>query len=608
MYHNKNSNSRIQIRKDLIVWGFVLVVMAAIAVGDVEQVSGEAVAGKSVEATEFDVSGGGADTSAGERIQFKCREEEDFGIRDALAMLASLCGKNIVPAPNVDGPVAFRSLSNVTFEEAIDAILGESFVYERKGNLIKVYTKEEYKKLRENPDRMIYRVFTLYYITAEEAGKLVKPVLSSAGVMQTSTAAASGISAGKEGVSGETGGDSMAWYDTIVVYDYPENIEKAKEIIKALDVRPKQVLIEATILSATLSEGMQLGIDLNLQAGVSLTGVDASAGVQDIIAGGYITDPVAAQTVMEQVHTGTAVGNPIETSGFATFGGSGLRVGIRTGDVVAFISALESVTDITILANPKILALNKQVGSILIGQKIGYRDRTTIDASGQATVGEVSWLETGTKLSFRPYIGNDGYIRMEIYPQDSSGNLSAEGLPTKTTAEVSTNIMVKDGQTIVIGGLFRDAITSTRSQIPLLGDLPIIGAAFRSTTDSSVRQEVIVLLTPHIIEEPGETKGEARADDIRRKRFGAKESLQWTSRARLAEDRYATAAKYYLDGNNKAAMRELGIVLTLRPTYLEAIRLKERIISETDPEAEKKIERKIIDIVEQEDVDKWLRR
>jgi type IV pilus assembly protein PilQ len=471
-----------------------------------------------------------------------------------------------------------------------------------------VYTKEEYEKIKEDKSRMIYKVFTLYYISAAEAEKLIKPVLSDAGVMQSSTAAVAGISTSDKGITGgEAGGDSMALHDTIVVYDFPENVAKAGEVIKSVDIRPKQVLIEATILSATLTEGMTLGVDLNLQAGVSLTGVAAQEGVQNSSSGGYITDPVAAQTVMEQVYTGTAAGTPIETSGLATFGGTGLRVGIRTGDVVAFISALESVTEVTVLANPKILALNKQVGTVFIGTKLGYRSQTTqIDTS---TTQKVVFLDTGTKLSFRPYIGDDGYIRMDIYPKDSSGELDSEGIPTETTAELTTNIMVKDGQTVVIGGLFRDDVRTIRSQIPFLGDLPIIGAAFRKTTDSSVRQEIIVMLTCHIIEEPSETEGEARAADIQRKRFGAKESLQWVGRTRLAEDRYATAAKYYLDGNSKAAMRELNVVLTLRPTYLEAIRLKERIISEKGPKAvRKKIERKVIDIVEQEDVEKWLRR
>ena len=298
----------------------------------------------------------------------------------------------------------------------------------------------------------------------------------------------------------------------------------------------------------------------------------------------------------------------MEVAGFATFGGSGLRLGVRSGNVTAFISALETITDITILTNPKILTVNKQLGQVHIGQKIGYREGDIETRGGGIQEGAVKFLDIGTKLSFRPYIGDDGYIRMDIHPKDTSGNLNAEGVPNEdSTVEVATNILVKDGQTIVIGGLFRDVTATTRQQVPLLGDIPLIGALFRKNTDSTVRQEVIVLLTCHIIEEPSETEGGARMADIRRKRFGAKEALQWVGRARLAEDRYAKAAKYYLEGDNKSAQKELEVALTLRPTYLEAIRLKERIIGEADPEAGKKIERKIIEAVEQEDLDKWLR-
>ncbi len=274
----------------------------------------------------------------------------------------------------------------------------------------------------------------------------------------------------------------------------------------------------------------------------------------------------------------------------------------------AFITALESVTDITVLASPKILALNKQMGTVFIGQKIGYRDRTTISDTGQATVGEVKFLDTGTKLSFRPYIANDGYIRMDIYPKDSSGAVDSEGIPTETTAELTANIMLKDGQTVVIGGLFRDAVTTTRSQIPLLGDLPLLGALFRGTSDSNKRQEVIVLLTPHIISEPNQLNGLARAEDISRKMNGAKNAEQWIGRGRLADDRYAKAARYYLEGDKQAALHELDIVLELRPTYTEAIRLKERILAETDPVAASKIERKVVEQVEKPDTEKWLRR
>jgi len=604
MYRDENSNNRIKNRSNLFVWGFVLVVMAAIAVADVEQIPMQARADKDIDAADIDVSTNKGDIAVCEKIQ-SISFDRDSTIKDALRVLSALYKKNIVPSPRVAGVLGFTRLYNVTFEEAMDAILGSNLKYDQTGQLTKVYTKEEYKKIKEDKDRMIHKVFTLYYITAEEAGRLIKPILSTGGVMQASINSRDGISVGKEGVTGgEAGGDSMALHDTIMVYDYPENVAKAEEVIAALDVKPKQVLIEATILSATLTEGLELGVDLNFLGGISLTG---DMGTDTIVTGSEIDRGRESTTPISQIAAGV-VGSPIETAGFAKIGGSGLRIGVRMGDVTAFITALEAVTDITVLANPKILALNKQVGTVFIGTKLGYRDRTTIDASGQATVGEVKFLDTGTKLSFRPYIGNDGYIRMDIYPKDSSGELDDEGIPTETTAELVTNIMVKDGQTIVIGGLFRDAITSTRSQVPLLGDLPFIGAAFRGTTDSNVRQEIIVLLTPHIITEPEQTDGQDRAHDVARKRYGARMALQWAGRGRLVEDRYTEAVKYYIEGDNETALQKVNWVLELRPTYLEAMRLKEKIIGETAPDDLTMIERIMLDVIEREEANMWLRR
>jgi type IV pilus assembly protein PilQ len=275
-------------------------------------------------------------------------------------------------------------------------------------------------------------------------------------------------------------------------------------------------------------------------------------------------------------------------------------------DVTGFIRALESITDTTILANPKILAVNKQLGQVYIGDKIGYNSQTTL-VEGVGSTSKVSFLDTGTKLSFRPYISADGYIRMDIHAKNSAEDATAT-VVSETSTEIVSNIMVKDGQTVVIGGLFQDKIETTKSQIPLLGDLPFVGAIFRGTADQSVRKEVIVLLTPHIIEEPSETKGQARMDDIRRKRFGAKEQLQWIGRARLAEDRYANAARYYIEGDDESALREVKTALALRPTYLEAIRLKERIIGKVDPDDAEKMERVILEDIEREDSEKWLRR
>ncbi|MHC4724507.1 MAG: hypothetical protein ACYS9V_09710 [Planctomycetota bacterium] len=121
-----------------------------------------------------------------------------------------------------------------------------------------------------------------------------------------------------------------------------------------------------------------------------------------------------------------------------------------------------------------------------------------------------------------------------------------------------------------------------------------------------MRTEVMVLLTPHIIEEPSETDGDMRADDVSRVGYGAEEQLQWINRSRIAGKYYEKASKYYFNGDNMSALKELEVALYLQPTNLEASRLKERIILEQNPDAE--IPRVVIDEVERPDSEKWYRK
>jgi len=532
---------------------------------------------------------------------------KDMTVKDALRFLALKYQKNIVPTPSVDGPITIVNLYDVTFEEALSAVLGTN-KYEVQENFIKVYTAEEFDKVMNDRRRMEYKVFTLYYLTAVEAQKLTAALLSDSGNVATSSPAQTGVPAGESISSVSAGGDNLAFQDTLVVRDYPENIAQVEELLNRLDIRPKQVLVEATILAATLTEGMELGIDLNLAGGVAIDGTEESGAVQDDVLGGALEYSNAATTPIGQIAGWGSAGSPMEVSGFANAGGNGLRLGIRSGDISLFITALEQITDTTILANPKILAVNKQLGQVYIGTKLGYREGDVETAAGGTQQGAVKFLDTGTKLSFRPYIGDDGFIRMQIHPKDSSGDLNAQGVPNETSAELATNVMVKDGQTIVIGGLFRDVITSTKKQVPLLGDIPLLGAFFQGNNDSSVRQEVIVLLTTHIIKNPAQLKGGQRAADVSRKRHAARQGLHWLSASRLAEDSYSKAVALYSDGDTDAALAELNWTIHLRPTYFEALRLRERVIRETSADAAEAIERIMLDAVEREGSQKWIRR
>jgi hypothetical protein len=189
-------------------------------------------------------------------------------------------------------------------------------------------------------------------------------------------------------------------------------------------------------------------------------------------------------------------------------------------------------------------------------------------------------FDTGTTLSFRPYVGSDGYIRMEIHPEDSTGGV-VNGLPHKVTTEISSNVMVKDGHTIVIGGLFREQSQTSRGQIPGLGSIPYLGVLFRQQQDTTTREEIIVLLTPHIIKDDSayqQLSEEAirRLDELR---IGVRKGMMFFANERLAETAYQNAVNELNKPhpNKNLAMWHLNVATNLNPTFLEAIELKEKL-------------------------------
>ncbi|NQV34938.1 MAG: type II secretion system protein GspD [Phycisphaeraceae bacterium] len=483
---------------------------------------------------------------------------KDTSIRDALMVLSERFNVNIVPSAVVTGEIGFTKLRNVTFEQAMEDVLGGGFTYEQVGPTIRVYSQEEYDRMRLDVRHMVHKVFTLYYISATEAQRMIEPILSTGGVVQSSSPAELEGATVDAAIAAVSGGDTMADNDRLIVRDYPEKISDVEALIAELDVRPKQVLVEATIMSARLTEDTEMGIDWNAIDGVSVTATKSG--------------------VMSQ--------------GF-TSAGAGLSLGISSDHVKGFIRALEDITDTTLLANPKILAVNKQLGQVYIGTKLGYRDASGVGLGGEVVEGEVKFLETGTELSFRPFIGNDGYIRMDIFPKDSTGELNAEGVPDERSTELATNIIVKDGQTVVIGGLFRDKVTKTRNQIPVLGNLPILGGLFRSDKDSTSREEMVILLTPHIIDSPDQIHDPEAVDEVARKHQSAKDAMQPMSRIKQAEQLYERACLDYVQGDLDEAMSQVADALTIRPNFAEAVRLKEKILVQSDMQAFERLPRNL---------------
>ncbi|MBN1788326.1 MAG: hypothetical protein JW806_08020 [Sedimentisphaerales bacterium] len=498
---------------------------------------------------------------------------KDMSIKDALRFLAAKYRKNIIPSSQVSGKLNVTNLYEVTFEEALNAILGHDYRYEIDGNFIRIYTAEEYAKFMEDETRMTSRVFELYYVNAAEIKALITPILSESGEIASTTAASVDTEAGQ-------GGDTATIRDTIVVFDFPERLNEIEKMIREIDVKPQQILVEVTVLKATLTETTEFGIEWDNIGGLNLSHYD------------------------HQI----SVGLP---SGISA--GAGLTVGFTHNWIVAHLTALETISDVTVLANPKIMALNKQAGHINIGSETGYTESTTQSSTGTTT--SVAFLESGTLLKFRPFICDNGYIRMEINPEESTASTSTSDdgaivIPSKTITQVKTNIMVKDGRTIIIGGLFKEDLTNTDGQVPILGDLPVVGPIFKRTKNTNVRSELVILITPHLIEDPEELTqaSSQRENDIDVIVDGSRKRLSSVSRMRIYEDKYAKAVKYYADKEYNKALVELDWIIAYRPNTVEAVQLRDRILAKIRPDEYRRQDRIMLDNARKNQDVMWKRK
>lgn len=495
---------------------------------------------------------------------------QDAPIRLVLKQLAQLSQKNIIASQAVTGTVT-ADLYNVTFREALDAILRvNGFDYIEQGNFIYVYTAEEMEDIREAQRVMQVRVFHLNYAQAEDVQALIAPAMSSDGSIAVTPAAMTGIATSDT----SSGGVDYALGDMLVIRDYEENLDQIAEIIEGVDERPRQVLIEATILRATLSEDNALGIDFNTLAGVQFETLDtSSSGLTNATTGTFDVPANPNDATFR-----TDFNSAIAPGGFS-FGYIGSHFAM-------FLRALESVTDTVVLANPKLLVVNKQRGEVLVGRRDGYLTTTITETTATQTV---EFLETGTRLVVRPFIGDDDYVRLEIHPEDSSGSV-ADGLPSEQTTEVTTNLLVRDGHTIIIGGLFREITTSTRAQVPGLGNIPYLGMALGRTVEDTTREEVIVLITPRIIQQPvDEIVSEQLRDDIERIRLGRRQQLMWFGRSRLANSHLQWAKQHISNGNIESAMWDLDMALSMSPRLTEAQDLKEELTQQAVWECEPRV-------------------
>jgi type IV pilus assembly protein PilQ len=492
-------------------------------------------------------------------------------IAGLLELLALRTRRNIVASDKVVGTVSVN-LFDVPFQQALDAVLSvNNLVAQTEGSFTYVYTRAEFDALEAARRPKESRVFVLQYLSANDAGELIKPLLSSDGKL-----GARGISERGFQPSIETGsGDDYAFTAKLVVNDYVDNLTKISTLLDQLDVAPQQVRVECTVLSAAVKEENAYGLDFAAIGNLNFANL-ATAGIPPL-------------GVPDALRTGEIAQSTAESGALTPFPGSeadpNIKVGIMAGDVAFFLRVLDEVTDTTVLARPATTCLNRQRSSVLVGERVAYLSTTVNQEISTQTV---EYLDTGISLVFRPFIAPDGMIRLELAPSVSDYTLrkvdtpggGSTTVPDEGTQEMQTNVRVRSGQTIVLGGLFKDKMVTKRRQVPVLGDIPIFGAALNGQQDVVERDEIIFLVTPTIIEDQKLwEEGRDSLNVVESVRVGARAGLLPFSREQVTADTDRDAYEAYANGDLTKALYFTNNSIRMKPQSADMRRLREQIIN-----------------------------
>jgi type II secretory pathway component GspD/PulD (secretin) len=277
--------------------------------------------------------------------------------------------------------------------------------------------------------------------------------------------------------------------NALIITDMPARMPQLEALVQAFDARTRQVDIEASILSVTLRDEFDTGIEW--------TWMSESLKFPDVTV--THSTPIASDAT-------NAVKMVVGTIG--------------ENDVTATIKALHHFGDTKVLSSPQIAVMNGEDAKILVGRREAYVTTTVTQAQSTATTAEtIEFIDVGVKLFVTPVINETGYVTMKIRPEVSSvvstlQTSTGNKIPIVETTEAETKVVVRDGRTVMIGGLMKDETTLTKQRIPVLGTLPLVGALFSNRSDRIKKTELVILLTPHVTtgDEGGPSVATARVD------------------------------------------------------------------------------------------------
>jgi type IV pilus assembly protein PilQ len=462
-------------------------------------------------------------------------------ILDVFRLLSMRGGINIIAGKNVTGKVTLF-LKGVDIWEAFEIIIAANgLAYEKRNNIIYVMTERDYELMygKKYEDKRVVKSVKLHHVTAAEVSKAVSQLKTNIGrvvadevsdtiVLMDIPEAVAEMEKVIENldVSLTTKVYSLQYANAedledrisemltknigslridertnkIAITDLKSKMAAFDKVISAFDERHKEVIIEAKILQVTLNDDYNTGINWDAVF-------------------------TKMQSKLHQIATlGVSLKYPDQSSPIPSSSGSGgaLQIGnLATEGYQAVIQALREYGKTNLLSSPRIVALNNEEASILVGTNQPYATRTISQGSGgtgNIEAENVTFIDLGIKLIVTPTINDEDFITMKIKPEVSSQisefviTSSGNKIPVVKTTTTETTVMVKNGSTVLIGGLIEENIRESVREVPGLANIPLLGNLFRTRTIGSgdstnpEKTELVIFLTPHIIS--GEEKND----------------------------------------------------------------------------------------------------
>jgi len=410
---------------------------------------------------------------------------DNTDIKDVIKLLAAKAKVNIIYGPDVSGNLSLH-LNDVPFDEAFRTILTMmSLSTTQVGeNILRVLTPAALVR-SQTAAATATKVITLAYSKASDIIPTVNQVRTA------------------EGRSGTAIADAKT--NSLIITESIEGLARTELLVSQLDQKPKQVLIEAKIVEVALNNSLNYGIQwdylevdpskMSHKQGTNLIGTtaapSATPGIQP-----PLDQNAAVATGVGANGRGTGVNLPADK----IFGA--LTLGRITNNyfLSATLTAAAAEGKVKVLSDPKVATLNNQPANINVTTQIPY---VTSNATANTVSSAVNYVTVGIQLSVTPTVNADGRITLVINPvvsqPSATAAASSTGAPAVDSRNATTTVLVKDGETIVIGGLISDSVSDTIAKIPILGDIPILGWLFKKRSKSRNRTELLIFVTPKIM-------------------------------------------------------------------------------------------------------------